>query len=313
MHKGSSIRHFIDYLYITIGLVIYSFGWTFFLLPYKIVTGGVTGVAALIFYATGFPISYTYFLINVILLGIALKILGFRFLTRTAYAIVVLTILLNIFQRMVTLPNGEMYQLLGPGEDFMSLILGACFAGSAVAIVFLRNGSTGGTDIIAAIVNKYHEISLGRVLIVADLIIILSSYTVFQDWRKIVFGLVMMLLENFVLDYVINARRESVQFMIFSRRDKEIAHEIGTKMGRGITILDGHGWYSGREMRVLCILTKKRESISMLRIIKRIDPSAFVSICSASGVYGEGFDPIKVKAQKEMQEQLEYQPQEAQV
>ena len=216
-----------------------------------------------------------------------------------------LTVLLGVFQKLVTQPDGSMYQLLGEGEVFMSLILGACFTGAALAIVFLHNGSTGGTDIIAAIVNKYRDISLGRVLIVADLLIILSSYFIFQDWRKIVFGLVMMLLENFVLDYVMNARRESVQFLIFSQRYKEIAHEIGTKMGRGITILNGNGWYSGREMRVLCILAKKRESVSILRIIKRLDPAAFVSISSVSGVYGEGFDAIKVKAQVQEQGLIE--------
>ena len=305
MIMQSRLRHTVDYAYITFGLLIYAFGWTFFLLPYKIVTGGVTGIAALIFYATEIPVSYSYFAINAVLLIVALKVLGMRFMTRTTYAIATLTVLLNVFQRLLTLPDGSMYQLLGPGEDFMSLVLGACFTGAAVAIVFLRNGSTGGTDIIAAIVNKYRDISIGRVLIVADLLIIMCSYAVFADWRKIVFGLVMMLMENFVLDYVINARRESVQFLIFSWHHKDIAHEVGTKMGRGITLLDGRGWYSGREMAVLCILAKKRESVSILRIIKRIDPAAFVSISSVSGVYGEGFDPIKVKAQQEETELIE--------
>lgn len=303
--KKFKLHHFVDYFYITIGLVIYAFGWTFFLLPYQIVTGGVTGIAALTFYATGIPINNTYFLINIFLLIAALKILGYKFLVKTIYAILMLTVLLGVFQKLVTQPDGSMYQLLGEGEVFMSLILGACFTGAALAIVFLHNGSTGGTDIIAAIVNKYRDISLGRVLIVADLLIILSSYFIFQDWRKIVFGLVMMLLENFVLDYVMNARRESVQFLIFSQKYKEIAHEIGTKMGRGITILNGNGWYSGREMRVLCILAKKRESVSILRIIKRLDPAAFVSISSVSGVYGEGFDAIKVKAQVQEQGLIE--------
>ena len=134
----------------------------------------------------------------------------------------------------------------------------------------MRNGSTGGTDIVAACVNKYRDISLGRVLIFVDLGIILSSYTIFEDWRKIVFGLVLMVLENFTLDYFMTARMQSVQFLIFSKKSKEIAHDIATKMQRGITILDGHGWYSGNEMQVLCILAKKREQISMLRIIKRM-------------------------------------------
>lgn len=295
----------VDYLLITIGLALYAFGWGFFLLPYKMVSGGVTGVAALVFYATGLQISYTYFVINFVLIIVALKVLGLRFMMKTIYAIFTLSLMLEIAQAAVTYPDGTMYQMLGPQEDFMSMILGAIFSGIALAIVFMRNGSTGGTDIVAACVNKYREISLGRVLIFVDLGIILSSYTIFEDWRKIVFGLVLMVLENFTLDYFMTARMQSVQFLIFSKKSKEIAHDIATKMQRGITILDGHGWYSGNEMQVLCILAKKREQISMLRIIKRIDPNAFVSVGAVKGVYGEGFDQIKVKVKPHNTEQTE--------
>lgn len=301
----STISTFFDYMFITFGLAVYAFGWGFFLLPYKMVSGGVTGIAALIFYATGIQISYSYFIMNFVLLVIALKILGVKFLMKTIYAIVTLSLFLEIMQNIVTQSDGTMYQILGPNEDFMAVILGAVFSGIALAIVFLRNGSTGGTDIVAAVVNKYRDISLGRVLIIVDLCIISSSYLIFQDWRKIVFGLVLMFLENFTLDYVMNARRESVQFLIFSRKYKDIAHEIGTKMERGITILDGHGWYSGKDVQVLCILAKRSESISMLRIIKSIDPNAFVSVASVSGVYGEGFDAIKVKAKEKDLERIE--------
>lgn len=295
----------VDYLLITIGLALYAFGWGFFLLPYKMVSGGVTGVAALVFYATGLQISYTYFVINFVLLIVALKVLGLRFMMKTIYAIFTLSLMLEIAQAAVTYPDGTMYQMLGPQEDFMSMILGAIFSGIALAIVFMRNGSTGGTDIVAACVNKYRDISLGRVLIFVDLGIILSSYTIFEDWRKIVFGLVLMVLENFTLDYFMTARMQSVQFLIFSKKSTEIAHDIATKMQRGITILDGHGWYSGNEMQVLCILAKKREQISMLRIIKRIDPNAFVSVGAVKGVYGEGFDQIKVKVKPHNTEQTE--------
>ena len=295
----------VDYLLITIGLALYAFGWGFFLLPYKMVSGGVTGVAALVFYATGLQISYTYFVINFVLLIVALKVLGLRFMMKTIYAIFTLSLMLEIAQAAVTYPDGTMYQMLGPQEDFMSMILGAIFSGIALAIVFMRNGSTGGTDIVAACVNKYRDISLGRVLIFVDLGIILSSYTIFEDWRKIVFGLVLMVLENFTLDYFMTARMQSVQFLIFSKKSKEIAHDIATKMQRGITILDGHGWYSGNEMQVLCILAKKREQISMLRIIKRIDPNAFVSVGAVKGVYGEGFDQSETPSQKKKKEEEE--------
>lgn len=291
-----------DYVFITFGLLLYTFGWTVFLLPYQIVTGGVTGIAAIIYYATNIPIGYSYVIINICLLIVALRILGWKFMVKTVYAIMVLFVLLMFAQNIMTNPDGSLKQVLGKGQDFMSLVIGCCLTGSSLAIVFLNNGSTGGTDIVAAVVNKFHNISLGRVLIFVDILIIGSSYPVFDDPRKVVFGLCTMVIENFVLDYVMNARRESVQFMIFSRKYQEIANAIGTQSGHGVTILDGHGWYTGHDMKVLCILAKKRESLNIFRLIKMIDPNAFVSQSSVIGVYGEGFDEMRVKVPKKGKE-----------
>ena len=309
-----------DYIYITLGLLLYSFAWTAFLLPYEIVTGGVTGMSAIVFYATnanghGIPITYTYFILNALLLVLALKILGWKFLMKTIYAIFALSVMLGIAQDLVTNDDGSMIKLLGD-QDFMSLIIGCCMTGSALAIVFLHNGSTGGTDIVAAVVNKFHNMSLGTVLIFVDLVIIGSSfptfilargYTVTEALYKIVFGLCTMVVENFMLDYVMNARRESVQFLIFSKKWQEIANAIATEMNHGVTLLDGHGWYSGQEFKVLCILARKRESVLMFRLIKTIDPNAFVSQSSVIGVYGEGFDEMKVKVKKVEQKEEQIQ------
>lgn len=295
---------FKDYVWITVGLLLYTFGWTVFLLPYHIVTGGVTGLSAIIFYATNIPISYSYFLINLVLLLAALKILGLKFMVKTIYAIGVLSLLLAAAQWVITQPNGQMYKILGDGQQFMSLVIGCMFTGTSLAIVFLHNGSTGGTDIIAACVNKYRNISLGRVLIFVDFLIIGSCLFIpqfgdpLQRVHMTVFGLCTMVVENFMLDYVFNARRESVQFMIFSLKYQEIANAIGTQLEHGVTILDGHGWYTGKERKVLCILAKKNESQYIFRLIKMIDPQAFVSQSSVIGVYGEGFDPIKVSVPK---------------
>ena len=306
-------NEFKDYLNITLGLMLYTFGFTIFLLPYQIVTGGVTGLAAVIYYGTNIPIYLSYFVINVILLALALKILGLKFMLKTIYAIFMLSFMLAVAQDWATGPNGELTQVLGEGQDFMSLVIGCCCTGLSLAIVFLNNGSTGGTDIIAAVVNKYHNISLGRVLIFVDFIIVGSSFFVFDAKpgyetidavRKVVFGLCTMVIENLMLDYVMNARRESVQFLIFSKKYQEIANAIGMQMDHGVTILDGHGWYTGQEMKVLCILAKKNESTYIFRIVKIIDPNAFVSQSSVIGVYGEGFDEMKVKIKKKDIEKL---------
>ena len=294
-----------DYLFITLGLMLYAFGWTVFLLPYQIVTGGVTGIAAIVFYASGIPIEDTYFVINVLLLVVALKILGVKFLMKTIYAIFALSFILWAAQKLMPMDAaGHYVKILGEGQDFMSLLIGCMLTGTSLAIVFMNNGSTGGTDIIAASVNKYYNFSLGQVLIAVDLCIIGSCLFIpeFGDTlgrvHKVVFGLCTMVVENFMLDYVMNARRESVQFMIFSKKYQEIANAIGTQMDHGVTILDGHGWYTGQDMKVLCILAKKRESVSIFRLIKMIDPTAFVSQSAVIGVYGEGFDEMKVKVPK---------------
>lgn len=308
MMSKSVWTEFKDYFWITVGLLLYTFGWTVFLLPYHIVTGGVTGLSAIIFYATNIPISYSYFLINLVLLLAALKILGLKFMVKTIYAIGVLSLLLAAAQWVITQPNGQMYKILGEGQQFMSLVIGCMFTGTSLAIVFLHNGSTGGTDIIAACVNKYRNISLGRVLIFVDFLIIGSCLFIpqfgepLQRVHMTVFGLCTMVVENFMLDYVFNARRESVQFMIFSLKYQEIANAIGTQLEHGVTILDGHGWYTGKERKVLCILAKKNESQYIFRLIKMIDPQAFVSQSSVIGVYGEGFDPIKVSVPKKKKE-----------
>lgn len=291
-----------DYVFITLGLILYSFGFTFFLMPYEIVTGGVAGIAAIVEYASSFPNQYTYFLVNFALLVMALRILGIRFLIKTIYAILMLTFLLALMKELVPRDAaGNMHKILGEGQDFMSLIIGCTMTGSALGIVFVNNGSTGGTDIIAASVNKFYNMSLGTVLVFVDFVIIGSCMfipqfgSLIERTTMVVFGLCTMVIENFMLDYIYNRQRSSVQFMIFSEKWQEIANAIGTQMDHGVTILDAHGWYSGKERKVLCILAKKNESVPIFRLIKMIDPHAFVSQSAVIGVFGEGFDAIKVK------------------
>ena len=291
-----------DYAFITLGLLVYTFGWTLFLLPYEIVTGGVTGFSAIIYYATGFKIENSYLIINVALLAVALKVLGVKFMMKTIYAISALYLMLKVAQMIMPCDDaGNYVKVLGEGQNFMSLVIGCSFTGLSLAIVFSNNGSTGGTDIVAAVVNKYYSLSLGQVLIIVDFLIIGSCFffpqfgTMMEKSHKVVFGLCSMIIENVMLDYIMNRNRESVQFLVFSRKYEEIAHLVATEMDHGVTVLDGHGWYTGDEVKVLCILARRNESQQILRIIKHTDPKAFVSQSSVSGVYGEGFDQIKVR------------------
>ena len=283
------LRETRDYLMIALGMILYGIGWTVFLLPNDITTGGVPGIASIVFWATGFPVQYTYFLINAVLLMLALKILGFKFSIKTIFAVFTLTFFLSLIQEL----TAGMHLL--QDQPFMACVLGASFCGSGIGIAFSSNGSTGGTDIIAAIINKYRDITLGRVMMICDMIIITSSYFVLKDWEKVVYGFVTLYVCSFVLDQIVNSARQSVQFFIISNKYEEIGHRINKDLHRGVTFIDGVGCYTQNNVKMMFVLAKKRESSTIFRLIKDIDPKAFVSQSAVIGVFGEGFDRIKVK------------------
>lgn len=278
---------FFDYVMIAIGMIAYGMGWTLFLLSNDITTGGVAGVSSLLYWGMGVPVQVSYFAINALLLLGALKVLGFRFCLKTIYAVAVLTLLLSFFTDL-----GAKMHLL-QDQPFMASIIGAIFCGSGVGLGLSFNGSTGGTDIIAAIVNKYRDISLGRVILLCDIVIITCSYLVFHDWEKVIYGYVVLCVTAFCIDQVVNSRRSSVQFFIISRHYEEIARRINLEPHRGVTVLNAQGFYSGNDIKMLFVLAKKRQSSEIFHIINEVDPTAFVSQSRVIGVYGEGFDHFK--------------------
>lgn len=296
-----------DYVTITLGLVMYAVGFTCFQLPYEITTGGLAGAGAVIFYATGFPVQYTYLLVNVLLLIAAIKVLGWKFCVKTIYAVFMLTFLLGVVQEvMINLGQSrpDMFANINPNSllpqvvdnnAFMSCIIGAAIEGIGIGLIFLNNGSTGGTDIIASIINKYKDVTLGQMMMLCDLIIITSSILLpGATIDKLLYGYCTLIITNLMLDYVVDRGRQSVQFLIFSKKYDDIAAAISATH-RGVTVLNGQGWYTKQERKVLVVLAKKRESTNIFRIIQGIDPDAFVSQSKVIGVFGEGFDRIKVK------------------
>lgn len=285
-----------DYLQMLLGTIIYTIGYTTFLLPYKIVSGGVSGISTIFFYMTGFPAGNTYFIINVVLLLIAMRILGWRYLVRTVIVTLLISAAIGIMQTHLTEIASDgtptLMHILGE-QKFMACVIGAFFEGLGLAIIFLAGGSTGGTDIIASSINKYWNISLGRLLLMCDIIIIGFSYLIEQNIETVVVGYLAMFISTNFLDYVINSARQSVQFIIISEHYEEIAEEVNTRLERGVTVLSGEGFYSKEKREVLLILAKRYESRNIFQLIKRIDPRAFVSMSNVEGVFGEGFDPIK--------------------
>ena len=293
--KTNWAREIKDYLAITFGLICYAVGWGAFMLPYEITTGGVTGISAFIYYATGIEIQVSYFFINALFMLFALNILGFKVCIKTIYAIFALTFFLWAVQQILRDENGNLPLLLGPGQEFMACIIGAGILGFGMGFVFINNGSTGGTDIIAWIINKYKDVTLGRLIMYLDIIIISSCYFVFHDWKRVLFGFTVLFILSFVIDYVVNSARQSVQFLIFSRKYEQIAEGINQQIKRGVTLLNGTGWYSKQDVKVVVVLAKKSQSLDIFRLVKDIDPDAFISQSNVVGVYGEGFDKLKVK------------------
>jgi uncharacterized membrane-anchored protein YitT (DUF2179 family) len=279
---------FKEYVTILFGLALYALGWTGFLLPHQITTGGITGLAALVFFANGLPVAVTYFSINIVLLIISIKMFGWKFSFRTIIGVIILTIFLSVAQNYIHKP-------LLVGEPFMACIIGGLLAGAGVGTVLTANGSTGGTDIIALIINKYRNITPGRAMLYSDLIIICSSYFLFHSIDKILYGLTTLAVSTYAVDMVVNGDRQSVQFFIFSSKFEAIAERINNEAHRGVTVLDGMGWYSKEPAKVLCVMARKNESVKIFRIVKQVDPNAFVSQGSVIGVYGKGFDIMKSK------------------
>jgi uncharacterized membrane-anchored protein YitT (DUF2179 family) len=277
-----------DYLNITLGLILYAVGLIGFIKPVGIVTGGLAGVGLLVEYGTfgKIPLQTTYFVINLILLLIALKILGFKFLIKTIYGVGVMTILLSVLQKIITAPIID-------DEPLMSAIIGAMMCGAGIGFVFNANGSTGGTDIVVAIINKYKNIAFGRGMLFIDFVIISCSYFVFKDFHKIVHGLIVMGVMTYTIDMVINGFRQSVQFFIFSKKHDQIADAIISQLGRGCTVLDGTGWYTKEDSKVIVLLARRNEGAVIFRLVQSIDESAFISQSVVRGVWGRGFDPIR--------------------
>ena len=311
MLKGTSIFISLkEYVIITLGMLLYIVGWSVFLVPNQLVGGGVSGLASVVQYATNGAVKmgYTYFVVNVVLLIIAMFILGNKFGFKTIYAIVIASVGLNVFQEII--PADICQTLAVENGKLMSSIMGGLMAGVGIGLCMSQGGSTGGTDIIALIVNKYRNVSPGKMILAMDVVIILSSLlvpiqdadgSIMQFNDKIttcVYGFILIVVNGTVLDMVIAGTRQSVQLFILSKKHKEIADAITNDLHRGVTVLNGMGWYTKEPTEVLMVLTRKYDLNVLLRYIKNIDPEAFLSVSTVTGVYGKGFESIKTGRKK---------------
>lgn len=282
-----------EFLVIIISTIPYALAVNQLLVPHAIVGGGVTGLCEIIYFATNayVPIWLSSAAINILLLIIAALTVGWRYALRTIWGVMWLTIWLKI------IPIAQVPLLTDP---FMAVVIGGLFNGCFLGICFLNNGSTGGTDIIAMIVNKYHHLPMGRVLLFADMTVIASAFflpTIQAAGtqgaiEKILFGLTYTFMASTAVDWIMNRMRQSVQFMIFTQKPEEIAQAIITQVHRGCTFLDGQGGYNKQPMKVVTCIARSYETATIFRLVRAIDPKAFVSQSQVRGVFGQGFDPM---------------------
>ena len=285
-----------SYSIITFGLLLYALGWTVFLIPSGLVGGGVTGISAVIFYATGFPVSWSFFIINAALLAVALKVLGKGFGVKTVFAIVAVTLFLD---RLPGLIPQELIEDIAIGNGkLLSAMMGGVFSGAGIAITFTQGGSTGGTDIVALMINKYRNISPGKLILYMDIFIILSSLiipseaSIGERAAIIIYGFVLISVTSYTVDLILSGARQSIQIFIFSQKYQQIADAI-TPTGRGVTVIDGMGWYTKKEGKILMLIVRRTESNFVFRLVREIDKDAFLSVANVMGVYGKGFEEMK--------------------
>ena len=301
-HRYDSLMHNAkDYVFIIIGLVAYALGFTAFILPHAVVIGGVAGVGTLVYFATNglIPVAVTQYGVNLLLLAMAFKIVGRTFVLRTIFGATVISLSIGVF---------EGYFMSQPPlipDISMSVILGAIICGIGIGTIFIHNGSSGGTDIVAAMVSKVSNVSIGRTMIFVDMSIVLLSILLPFDGDfeariqarvpTIVYGWVVTFIIAYLTDMIINTNRQAAQFYIFSSKWEEIANAINQEAHRGVTVFDAEGWYTKKQIKVLMVWCRKIESVTIFRIVKSVDEEAFITQTNANGVYGKGFDRLKVK------------------
>jgi len=294
-----------DYIFIILSLSLYAVGFTTCILPYEVVIGGMAGVSTLVYFGTNglIPVAVSSYAINMLLLAIAYKVVGKTFVTRTIFGVTVVAIALGVCEGLFM---GLEHPIIP--DRTVSLVLGAICCGIGVGTCFIHNGSSGGTDIVAACVSKVSNASIGRVMVFTDMLIVSMSIflpfdgTLEQRFETriptIVYGIMITFIVSFITDHIINGNRQATQFFIFSNKWEEIADRILAEAHRGVTVLDGEGWYTRRDVKILMVYCRKIESVTIFRIVKSVDERAFITQGAVNGVYGNGFDKVKVKVKK---------------
>ena len=292
MKTSKALNILWDYFLMTLGTLVFVMAWTSFLQPNNLASGGLTGLATILDYATQgkIPMDITYALLNVFLLVAGFLFLGKTFGFKTIYVIALSSFLFWLLPTYF--PN---LAVVDPELDkIMVVLIGGAMESVGIGLILLRGGSTGGTDIIAMMINKYWPMSPGRVYLLTDIIIVtLLLFVPGKGLVDMIYAYVVMIGFSFGVDFVLLGNKSSVQILVFSSKYQQIADHIIHDVNRGVTALQSVGWYSQKESKVLLIIARKYQMNEVLNDIKEIDKKAFISVSTAMSVYGEGFEEVK--------------------
>ena len=285
-----------SHIIITLAIILSAIGWCVFLIPNQMLGGGVTGLSTIIYWLTGIPTGVMIFVLNAILITMAFKSLGKRFAFSTIYSVIVTSVVFYVMQEYIVDIMQEhlgSLPLSGNEHRLLAALLGSALNGVACGIIFLEGSSTGGTDVVAVMINKYRNVTIGRLSLFINVAVITCSYFVYQDLELLIYSYVGLMVTSYTVDLTMNGSKQSVQMFIFTSKPHEIADRVGDEVHRGVTMIKGTGWYSKKESEIVMVVVRKTESQRVIRIVKQADPAAFVSVNTVMGVYGKGFEMMK--------------------
>ena len=301
LYSNPDIR---DYLIIIAGMALYAIGFTVFILPHQIVVGGMAGFSSLVFFASGetIPVAVTMYVVNIMMLVCWFKVLGRKFVVRTVFGATVLSAMIGAIEGYFTSRPPIV------SDTTMSVLMGAAVCGFGIGLYYAHKGSAGGTDIVAAIFEKKSNVSIGRTMMVIDIAIVTCSFflpfegdmdaRIQSRVQTIIYGWTSIVIYSFIANYIVNADKQTIQFLILSPKWREIADRVTHESGRGVTTFDGKGFWTGEDRTMLIVWCRQYDADRIYEIVRRIDETAYIIQSDARSVYGNGFDPLKAKPRK---------------
>jgi len=292
---------FRTYFLIAIGISFYVVAWTIFLIPNHIVGGGVVGLSSIIYIITNesIPVGASNLVINALLFCLGIYFLGKKFAISNIFGILVTSSWFFFFQQFLAIQDIPELVKLGNAvkgglDPAICSIIGGVLSGIGIGIVLSNGGNSGGSDVVALILNKYYNVSLGSVIMVADALVIFSSIIIpGNSITEIVYGFLVLLAYTFTIDYVVDGRKQTYKILIFSKKNDELAEIIGNNIKRGVTFINGTGWYTKKDIKILMVVVHRTEKVQLMHFVKTIDPDAFMTVEKTESVFGKNFDVIK--------------------